>query len=77
MDHSEVGYGSIEAIPILDPVDVDEAYCHIASRHHSIQRHVQSHGWRDANFGQEEDFMERRLVLRCDVSSTEAVQTLG
>jgi len=47
----EVCHGSIEAIPILDPVDVQEAYSHIASRYQSVQWHVWSHGWRDASFG--------------------------
>jgi len=50
MDHCEVCHGSIEAILILDPVNVAEAYSHIASRDHSVQSHVQSHGQRDASF---------------------------
>jgi len=37
MDHLEVGHGSIVAVPILDPVDVEEAYSHIASCSHSVQ----------------------------------------
>ena len=37
MDHCEVCHGSIEAILILDPVDVEEAYSHIASCHYSMQ----------------------------------------
>jgi len=37
MDHDEVCHGSIEAISILDPVDVAEVYSHIASHNHSIQ----------------------------------------
>jgi len=76
MDDSQVCHGSIEAISILDPLDVEEAYSHIASHHHCVQWHVRSHGWRDASFGQEEDSMEGRLVLRCEVSSTEAFQIL-
>jgi len=76
MDYCEVCYGSNEAISILDPVDVEEAYSHIASPHHSIQRHVRSHGWCDASFSQKEDSMEGRLVLRCEVSSIEAAQIL-
>jgi len=32
MEHCEVCHGSVAAIPILDPVDVEEAYSHIASR---------------------------------------------
>jgi len=39
MDDCEVCHGSFEAIPILDPVDVEEAYSHIALRYHSVQWH--------------------------------------
>jgi len=76
MDDCEVCHGSVEAIPIFDSVDVEEAYHHIASRYHSIQFHVQSHGWRDASLGQEKDSVEGRLVLHSEVSSTTAVQIL-
>jgi len=76
VDHHEVCHGSIEAISILDPVDVKEAYSHIASRCHGVQWHVRSYGRRDASFGHEEDPMEGRLVLRYHVSSTKAVQIL-
>jgi hypothetical protein len=58
MDDCQVCHGSVEAISILNPLDVEEAYSHIASRYHSVQRHVQSHGWRDVGFGQEEDSIE-------------------
>jgi len=51
MDDCPVLHGSVEAISILDPLDVEEAYIYIASRYHSIQRHVRSHGWRVASFG--------------------------
>jgi len=51
LDDHEVCHGSIEAIPILDPVDVEEAYHDIASRYHSVQWHVRSHGWRYVSFG--------------------------
>jgi len=51
MDHCEVYHGSIEAIPILDPVDVKEAYSHIASPYHSLEWHVQSYGWHYASSG--------------------------
>jgi len=74
--HCEVCHWSLEAISILDPVDVPEAYSHIASYHHSIQWDVKSQGWRDASFGQEEDSMEGRLVLHSEVSSTEDVWIL-
>jgi len=76
MDHCEVCHGSIEAIWIYDPVDVKEAYRHIVPRHHSVQWHVQLHEWCDVSFGYEEDSMEGRVVLPCEVSSTEAVQIL-
>jgi len=40
MDDCHVCHGSVEAISLLDPLDVEEAYSHIASRHHSVQQHV-------------------------------------
>jgi len=76
MDDCQVCHGSIEAISILDPLDVEEAYSHIASCYYSVEWHVRSHGWRDASFGPEEDSMEGRLVLPCEVSSTEDLQIL-
>jgi len=76
MDDCQVSHGSIEAISILDPPDVKEAYSRIASRYHSVQWHVRSHGWSDAAFGQEEDSMEGTLVLHSEVRSTEAFQIL-
>jgi len=76
MDDCQVCHGSIEAISILDPLDVEEAYSLIASRYHSIQWHVWSHRWHDATFGQEEDSMERRVVLCGEVSTTESFQIL-
>jgi len=51
MNRCEVCRGSVEAIPIFDPVEVEEAYSNIASRYHSVQWHVRSHGWRDVSFG--------------------------
>jgi len=60
LDDCRVCHGSIEAISILDPLDVEEAYSYIASHYHSIQWHVTSHGWRDASFGQGEDSVEGR-----------------
>jgi hypothetical protein len=49
MEDFEVWCGSIEAIPILHSVHVEEAYGYIAWRYHSVQWHVSSHGWRDAS----------------------------
>jgi len=74
MDHGQVRHWSFEAIPILDPVDVEEDYSHIASCYHSVQWHVPSHGWRYASIGLEENPMEGRLVLRHEVSSKKSVQ---
>ena len=76
MDDCQVCHGSIEAISIFDPLDVEEAYSQIALHYHSVQWHVWSYGWRDAIFGQEEDSIEERLVLCCEVSSTETFQIL-
>jgi len=76
MDHCEVWHGSIEAILILDPLDVGEAYHRIASCYHIVQWHFGSHGRRDASFAYKENSMEARLVLCCAVSLTEAVQIL-
>jgi len=76
IDDWEVCHGSIEAIPILGPVDVEVAYSHIASRYHSVQWHVRPHGQPGVSFGLEENSMERRLVLRGEVSSIETVQIL-
>jgi len=36
MDHSKVCHGSLKAVYILDSVDDNEAYGHIASRYHSL-----------------------------------------
>jgi hypothetical protein len=60
----------------MDPVDVEEAYSHITSCYHSVQGYVRLHSWRDVSFSSEENSLERRLVLHCEVSSTEAVQIL-
>jgi len=51
LDNCEICDGSIEDISIVDPMDVEEAYCHIPSHYHSVQWHVRSHGWRDESFG--------------------------
>jgi len=76
MDHHQVGDGSCEAIPILDPVDVKMTYCHIASWYHSPESHVQSYRWSYASFSKEADSIQGRFVLQCEVSTTEAVQIL-
>jgi len=55
VDDCQVCHGSIEAISILDPLDVEVAYSHISSYHYTIQWHVRLHRWRDASWGQEDD----------------------
>jgi len=76
MDNHQVHHGSLKAIPILDPVDVETAYSSSASRHRGIQCHVRSYAWRYGSFGEAEDQMERRLIFRRKVCATEAVQIL-
>jgi len=51
MDHCQVCHGCCEAIPILDAVDFEEAYSHIAIRYHSVQWYVRSPEWHFASFG--------------------------
>jgi len=75
-DHCELCDGSIEAISILDAVDIEEVYSYIASWYHSAHSHVRSLRWSNALFGEKERSIIGRLVLRCEVSSTEAVQWL-
>jgi len=50
MEDCEVCGGRIDAITILDPVDIEEAHSYIASCYYSAQRHVESHGWPDGSF---------------------------
>jgi len=76
MDRCQVHYGGFEAIVILDPMEVKQACGHIASRYHSLQWNVESYGWRYASFSEEEEVMEGRLVLRLEVSATDAVEIL-
>ena len=76
LDHCKVCHGSVKAMLILDTVDVQEACSHIASRHHSVQWHVRSHGWCDASFGYDQHWVQRRFVLCCEVSSTEGLQII-
>jgi len=51
MDHRQVDHGSFGAIPILDPVDVENGYSYSAICHYCLQWHDWSHGWRYASFG--------------------------
>jgi len=76
MDHRKALDGRFEVIPILDRVDIEEAYGRIALCHHFQQWHAQSHGQHYRTFGWEEDSTEGRLVLHREVSKTEAVKIL-
>ena len=50
MDHCEVRHESVEAIPILDPLDLAMAYSDSASHHRCLQWHARLYGRRFANF---------------------------
>jgi len=76
MDHHQVCHGSFKAIPILDPVDVNKAYRYSASHYRCLKWNVRSYGWRYVSFSEDEDSMERRLILRHEVYVTQAVQIL-
>jgi len=76
MDNCQLCHGGIEAISILDQLDVKEAYTYVASRYHSVHCHVGSDGSRTVIFGQEKNSMLGRLVIQCEVSSMEAAQIL-
>jgi hypothetical protein len=76
MDKCEVCHWSIEAILILDTVDVRVAFSYIASHYTSAESHVQSYGWCDTRFDKDQDSLERRLDIHCEFSSTEAAQIL-
>jgi len=73
MDDCQVYHGCIEAISILDPLDVEEAYSHIALCYYYVKWHVRSHEQHDVSFRHEEDSMKEKLVFRCEVSSPEAL----
>jgi len=76
MDHCQVRHGSSEAMPIFDPVDVEEAYSLIASCYHNLEWQVPSYRRRHESFCCEEDSIEGNLVLCHEVSTTEAFQIL-
>jgi len=76
MDCSQACHGSFMAIPLLDAVDVENAYSYSASHHHCIQEHVRSYGCHYVNFSQEDDPMEGILILCSEVCTPEAVQIL-
>jgi len=74
MDHRQVSYGSLEAIPILDPVDVEKSYGYSGSCHHCLQWHGWSYASRYASSSVAEESMEGWLTLRCEVCMTDAVK---
>ena len=76
MDHLLVHHASFEAMRILDPADVEKVYIHIASRHHSLQWHVQSSGWGYVSVSKDEYWIEGRVVPRLQVGVIEADQIL-
>jgi len=76
MDLRQVRHGTYKAIPILDPVNVKEAYGYSASCHHCLLRRVRSYGWCYVSFSQKEDSKEGKLILRHGVCTTDAVKTL-
>jgi len=76
MDDCQECHGSVEPISMLDALDGDLSYSHIAWCYHHVQHDIRSHGWCDASFAQEEDSIEGRLALCCDVSLAEAFQIL-
>ena len=49
LDHCQVQHGRFAGVPILDPVEVQEEYGHIASCYEYLQWHVQSYGWHYAS----------------------------
>jgi len=51
MHHCEVYHGSIEAISILDLLDVEEVHSHSTSSNYSVQWQVRSYGWCDVSSG--------------------------
>jgi hypothetical protein len=72
-NYYQICHGCIGAIPILDNVDIAEAYSQIESRYHSIVQHGLSQGWHNASIGQEEDTMEG-ILNRSEVRLTEAAE---
>jgi len=75
-DYCEVCHGGFIAIPVLDPLDVEMAYCYYSTRHNWLYWHVSSHGRRDASFGQEKDTIEGRLILCGKVCPEKAFQII-
>jgi hypothetical protein len=51
MNHCQVCHRRFEAIPTLDPVNVDEVYSQIASRYHRVQWYLWLYGQHYAGFG--------------------------
>jgi len=76
MDYHPASHGSVKAIPILDPLNIKIPFSGSASRYHYIQLHFRLYGWLYVTFSSEEYSMDRRLILRHEVCSTEDDQVL-
>jgi len=50
VDHRQVHHGLSKAIPVLYPVDVENAYSYSASGYYCVQWHVRTYRWRYASF---------------------------
>jgi len=74
VEYRQVHHGSVEAILVLDGVDVEKTYGDSVLCCHIEQRILRWYGWRYVSFGPAEDSMEGRLILRCEVCAPEAVQ---
>ena len=75
-DHPQLHLGRIEAIPIVDPVEVKQAYGSSASLYYYLQWLRWSYQWRYESFGKREDSMVGRHILCRDVGMTEAVHII-
>jgi len=76
MKHRQVRHGTFEAIPLLEPQDVEEVNGSSASRHDCLQWNVPSSGWRYVIFSYEDDSIEGRLILCCEVCATDVLRIL-
>jgi len=74
MDHCQGCHGTFPAIPVLDAVDVNEAYCHIPRHNQFLQWHVSTYWWGYVNFIRKEDLMAESCAPSHEVSATQAVE---
>jgi hypothetical protein len=76
MDNHPVCHGCIKAIPIPDPLNIENACGGCASRSRCIQLHVRSYGWLYVWCSQEHYSMDRKRILDHEDSTTEDVEVL-